>query len=156
MTKGFKKVGASEERMYGPCKIVVCGYSPGQHDPLLAFFRAKGFEQFHVVFVPGREEGNLVKDFISRPHLYGYQEDPGTRKAIVISGFTEKELHALLAAFREEGIPRPLLAALTPTSETWPVRVLLRELSREAEEMKRLRQKNGNQPSEKKESGQNG
>lgn len=140
----FKKVGASDERMYGPRKIVACGYTPRQHDPLLAFFKAKGFGQFPVVFVPGREEGSLVKDFVSRPHLYGYQEDPGTQKAIIISGFAEKELQKLLAAFREEGIPRPLLAALTPTSETWSVQALLRELSREAEEMKRLRRKSEN------------
>ncbi len=133
----FKKVGASERPMYGPRKILVCGYAPKQQAVLLAFFRDTGFGEFPVVFVPGDEEGKTIGELIARAHLNGYQATAGSQRAIIVSGFTEVQLRRLLSAFREAGIPRPLMATLTPTSESWTARTLLKELSREAEAMKR-------------------
>ncbi len=141
----FKKVGSSNNRMYGPQKIVACGYAPEEHASLLAFLKAQGFEGFPVVFVPKPEEGKTLKEIISSPHLSGYQSAPGDRKALILSGFTENELRRLLSAYRTEKTARPLMATLTPTSNTWTVQTLLTELGREAEAMKRLQRQKATQ-----------
>ena len=137
----FQKVGSSNQRMYSPRKILACGYPPQDHDELLNFFKRHGFGEFPVLFVPETEEDKTLRDVIESPHLFGYGLEAGKIRAVILSGLTEKELHRLLAAYRSGGFPRPLLATLTPTSETWTVRVLLETLQQEAEEMRRLRQR---------------
>ena len=134
----FKKVGDSDQRMYGPRGILACGYSPGEQESLLNFLENEGFNGIPVVFVPESEEEKTLGEFFKRSHLSGFQTDPGITQALILSGISERELQRLLSAFRGGAFPRPLLAALTPTSERWSVRTLLRELNREAEEMRRF------------------
>ncbi len=136
----FKKVGSSDQKMYGPRKILVCGYPPEDQEIVLSFFRDHGLGDFPVLFVPEVEEDKCLGELVDRPHLFGYRADPGKTRAVILSGFTERELQRLLAAYRNGKIPRPLLATLTPTSKTWTVRFLLGELRRESEEMRRLQQ----------------
>jgi hypothetical protein len=56
--------------------------------------------------------------------------------AIIMSGITENELHQLISSYRKVGMPEPLWATLTPTSEGWTLRQLLTELSAEQQAMK--------------------
>jgi len=134
----FKKVGDSDERMYGPQKILVCGYPSDEHASLMDFFAAYGFSDFPIVFVTKTDESRLLKEIILGKHRSGYQQTSGTKRAVILSGFTENELRQLLSAYRSEKLPRPLMATLTPTSENWTVKHLLTELSLEAETMKQF------------------
>ena len=49
-------------------------------------------------------------------------------RAIIMCGLTQNELHRLMSGSREAGMKPPLWATLTPTSETWTVQDLLKEL----------------------------
>jgi len=49
-------------------------------------------------------------------------------RAIIMCGLTQNELHLLMSGSREAGMQPPLWATLTPTSETWTVQDLLKEL----------------------------
>jgi hypothetical protein len=49
--------------------------------------------------------------------------------AIIMAGITENELHQLIASYRRAGLPNPMWATLTPTSENWTLRELLKELA---------------------------
>ncbi len=143
----FKKVGMSEETMYGPPKVLACGHTPAAQHILIELFRTHGLGHFPIVFIPEAEEDRCLKEFLQREHCSGFGKKAGNIPALIVSGFTEKELHALLAAYRTRGGTRPLLATLTPTSETWTIEFLLKELRREAEAMKGVRQ-NGVTPPE--------
>jgi hypothetical protein len=61
------------------------------------------------------------------------------KRAVIMSGFTQKELHALMAAYRGSELPSQLWATLTPVSENWSVADLLDELAAEAEAIKKQR-----------------
>jgi hypothetical protein len=59
--------------------------------------------------------------------------------AIIMAGITENELHLLMSSYRSAGLPNPLWATLTPTSEAWTLRQLLTELSAEREALESAR-----------------
>jgi len=56
-----------------------------------------------------------------------------------MSGFTQKELHKLMTAYRQAELPSQLWATLTPISENWSIANLLEELAAEAEAIKKQR-----------------
>ena len=60
-----------------------------------------------------------------------------------MSGFTQEELHLLMSAYRQAGLPRQLWATLTPASESWTVNALLDELVAESEAFKQKNESEG-------------
>jgi hypothetical protein len=56
---------------------------------------------------------------------------------MIMSGFTQQEVHTIMSAYRKVGLPNQFWATLTPVSETWPIEKLLGELAAEAEAMKK-------------------
>jgi len=50
-------------------------------------------------------------------------------------GLTQNELHLLMSGSRQAGMKPPLWATLTPSSETWTVQDLLKELVAEHQAM---------------------
>ena len=135
----FNRVEETDERMYGPRGLVVCGYTPGEHRPLADFMSRFGGEDLSVIFVPDEGADRSLKDTLAMPHRSGEGMPSSLKRAMVLSGFTQRELHGLMGAFRKAGLPGQLWATLTPTSESWTVRELLDELAREAEAMKKNR-----------------
>lgn len=139
----FDKVDASSEVMYGPKGVVVCGYGAGEHEPLIGFLQRVCGEDLRVVFAGDGAAGDSLHDLLARPHRCG-EGDPSTlRRALVLSGLTQKELHTLMGAYRRSGLPKQLWAVLTPTSETWALGDLLEELARESEALQRSRRRAG-------------
>jgi hypothetical protein len=61
-------------------------------------------------------------------------------RAIIMSGISQNELHMLMAGCRKSGMQQPLWATLTPTSETWPIQNLLKELAAEHRAMQKKKQ----------------
>ncbi len=138
MTDGtFHRVGNTDERMYGPRGLLVCGYPVEEHDPLSEFMARFGGEDLPVIFVPDRDADRSLLEVLAMPHGSGKGLPSSLDRAMVLSGFTQRELHGLMAAYRKSGLPRQFWATLTPTSESWTVRELLKELAREAEAMSR-------------------
>lgn len=134
----FQKVGRSRKRMYGPEKILVCGYKASEHEDFVSFLGKLGLGSVAVVFV-GDGDGNvLLKELLKRKTRSGFGQDSNLKRALIISGFTQENLHLLISAYRKAGLPPQLWATLTPTSEQWPVGFLLQELEKEAEAMKKL------------------
>jgi hypothetical protein len=68
---------------------------------------------------------------LSRDHQTCMAEPCGLMPAIVMSGLTEQELHYTMATYKKKGLPRPLWATLTPTSQNWTVAALVDELNGE-------------------------
>ncbi|MBN2033442.1 MAG: DUF3783 domain-containing protein [Deltaproteobacteria bacterium] len=127
----FEKVGQSEKRMYGPKGIIVCGYPPSEHSFLLMFTEKAGFHDRPVIFAGSNDASTCLKEILSLPALWGMGEVSEMPRALILSGFTHKELHQVMSAYRHAGLPRQFWATLTPVSETWTVGRLLEELQKE-------------------------
>ena len=70
----------------------------------------------------------------------GLGEDSEMRRAINMSGFSQKELYQLMALHLLAELPPQLWASLTPVSEKWSVTQLLDELAAESEAIKKQKQ----------------
>jgi hypothetical protein len=141
MTTGtFKKVGKSKKKMYGSRGILVCGYLPGEQSSLLSLLEQNGFKDFPLIFAATEDASKTLKEMFAREDRAGLGERSEMKRAIVMSGFTQKELYRLMAIYHLSESPPPLWASLTPISETWSISRLLDELAAESEAMKKRKQ----------------
>jgi len=137
-----KKVGKSaKKKMYGPRKLLVCGYPEQDQQPLLTLLDENGLGSVPVIFVIDDNMQKTIKEVLNTDDKTGVGENSEMRRAIVVSGFTQKELHVLMTAYRKAKLPIQLWAALTPTSENWTVAALLEELAAEKEEIRKNEEK---------------
>ncbi len=128
---GFQKVNPTDRRMYGPRKLLVCGYPQAEQPSFLELLGGCGLEALPVVFVPETEAQWTLKALLEQPDRSGWERDSGLRRAVIMSGLSERELHALMGGYRQRGLPTQLWATLTPTSEGWTMQALLDELDAE-------------------------
>ena len=132
MTDGtFEKVQRSDTRMYGPTKLLLCGFDAPAQPKFMAVLEAAGMQRIPVVWVSEAMAGERLSALLDLPEGSGAGEGSALPRAIVVSGITENQLHALMTRCRESGMQQSLWAALTPTSETWTMQQLLEELQAE-------------------------
>ncbi|MCX5877640.1 MAG: hypothetical protein NTY44_00815 [Deltaproteobacteria bacterium] len=53
----FEKIQDSDERMYGPKGILVCGYSPPEHLFFALFMEKAGFSDRPIIFATTEDAG---------------------------------------------------------------------------------------------------
>lgn len=132
MSEGtFKKVGVSDERMYGPRAMLVCGFSPPEQETVMGLLESIDLAEVPVIFATDADTGSCLCELLSLPHRSGLNTDCDIDRAVVLSGITEGELQKILSSYRGSGLPRPLWATLTPFSEDWALSALLEELKKE-------------------------
>jgi hypothetical protein len=129
----FKKVEKTGERLYGPRAILFCGYDPAEHEPLTRALVQIGFQDRPVIFVNDADAGKTLKEMLACENRTGMGEASNLPRATVMCGFTHEEVHRMMQAYRQAGLPQQLWATLTPTSESWTVKALLDELRAESE-----------------------
>ena len=134
--------------MYGTRGILVCGYSLTEQPLFMSFLEQTGFQGFTVIFVTTNQSTNTLKELLALPDRSGHGEESDMRRAIIMSGFTQKELHKLMTAYRQAELPSQLWATLTPISENWSITNLLDEMAAESEAIKKQRQ-GSNRPTRK-------
>jgi len=127
--------------MYGTRGILVCGYSLSEQPLFMSFLEQTGFQDLGMVFVTTNQSTNTLKELLALPDRSGQGEESNMRRAIIMSGFTQKELHKLMTAYRLAELPSQLWATLTPISENWSTTNLLEELAAESEAI--TKQKDG-------------
>jgi len=135
----FERIGDSERRMYGPRGVLVCGVAVREQG-VIAGVIEKSNRELPVIFVSDQMAESSLKELLAQEDGTGKGEASGLRRAIIMSGFLEKELQWFMSAYRRLGLERPLWATLTPTSEGWKVSRLLEELAAEDAEMARMRE----------------
>lgn len=135
----FKKVGKSGKKMYGPKKLLVCGYPEPEQRALLSLLEKNGLSAFPVIFATNGDLQRTLKEVLDSDDSQGQGEVSDMKRAVIMSGFTQKELHLLMTAYRGSDLPPQLWATLTPISENWSVADLLAELAAEAEAVKKQR-----------------
>ena len=138
----FQKVDQSSERMYGPKGIVFCGFAAMEHEPLVNALSQIGFSDHPFIFATNNDTQKSLIDLFSSPNRSGLGESADMPRATIMSGCTQMEVHTLMSAFKEAGLPRQLWATLTPTSESWLLGTLLKELIKEDTELQKKDTKN--------------
>ena len=131
----FKVVGESKKRMYGPRGLLVCGFSTEERAAVKALVAEKTFGQMPVIFSTDPERQFLVKDLLRKSPCSGADQPCFLERAIIMSGVTEQELHYVMSEYKKAGLPKPLWATLTPTSENWTIEALVAELASERRQM---------------------
>jgi len=126
--------------MYGPRGLLACGYLPGEQSSLLCLLEQNGFKDMPVIFAGDGDSDKTIKELLASEDKAGLGERSEMRKAIIMSGFTQKELYQLMAIYRLSEFPRPFWASLTPISETWTISRLLNELAAESEAMQKRKE----------------
>lgn len=135
----FQAVGESDDRMFGPRKIILCGFSVTEQEIFGMMTAAVGMADMPLVFAGEGEAGAALGEIVDLPHGAGLGRASTLERAVILSGLTERELHAVMAGYRGMELPSPLWATLTENSIAWPLSALLRELAAEREAFLRRR-----------------
>ncbi|MCB2148900.1 MAG: DUF3783 domain-containing protein [Deltaproteobacteria bacterium] len=142
MTQGtFEKVQRSDSRMYGPPKLLLCGFTAQAQPKFAAVLKMAGLEDVAVVWANEDNEKETLSALLGFPDGAGAGTASALPRAIIVSGITENQLHGLMTLCRKTGMQQSLWAALTPTSETWPLAHLLAELQAERKALSGRRKK---------------
>ncbi len=125
----FVPVGETEERMFGPTAMLLCGLTADQQNLFSQTLGANGLGGIPLLCALRDDLGRTCMDLVTSGRPRGTTSD--LPKAVVVSGLLEKELHAVMACYRKASLPRPLWAALTEHSQDWKLGALISELEAE-------------------------
>jgi len=124
----FDKITLSDKPLYGPEKLIVCGFSTDVQPKFEAVLKMAGLEQVPVVWALENQSDVRLSELAALPHGTGSGKPSSLPRAIIVAGITERQLQTLMAVCRQAGMMQALWATLTPTSETWLLKDLLTEL----------------------------
>jgi len=134
---GFEKITQSNKPLYGPEKLIVCGFSAALQPKFEKILDMAGLKQVSIVWILESQQDALLSELIDLPSGSGRGKSSALPRAIIVAGITERQLQTLMAVCRQSGMKKPLWATLTPTSETWLLKNLLAELSAEREALQK-------------------
>ncbi len=131
----FEKVTLSDKPLYGPEKLIVCGFAADAQPKFDIVLDMAGLKQVPLVWALERQLDTRLSELTALPPGAGRGESSALPRAIVVAGITERQLQTLMAVCRKAGMKQALWATLTPTSETWQLKELLAELLAERKAM---------------------
>lgn len=127
----FEKVTHTDTPMYGPAGLLLCGFPAAAQSKFMTVLKTAGLAAVPLVWANAAHQQETLADLLALPAGSGAGTDSTLVRAVIVSGITENQLHALMTICRKSGMQQALWAALTPTSETWPLDKLLAELAAE-------------------------
>ncbi len=137
----FKKVTQSEKLLYGPRKLLICGFSSEEQLVFINLLKNLDLTDLPLVWVTEDKENMLLEELVELEDKTGEGISSSLPRAVIMAGIKEKELHQLMTGYRQtSGMIRPLYATLTPVSETWTIKNLLAELDMEHKAMHKRKQ----------------
>ena len=136
---GFSKVSKGDTLLYGPRKLLLCGFSVEAQEKFKAVLTMAGLVNVPLVWAGSDEAGARLGDLMALAGDHGSAKGSSLDRAVIMAGIKEKELHALMGMSKKAGMKNTLWAALTPTSERWTLADLLTELSAERARLEKSR-----------------
>ena len=137
----FERIKPSDKPLYGPHKLLLCGFSTGEQSRFNAVLKTVGLSNVTKIWVSENQSHTVLSDLLILPDGEGEGESSRLPKAIIVSGILEKELFSLMRVYKTTGMKNTLWATLTPTSENWTIQQLLSELLSERRAMQRKKKK---------------
>lgn len=140
MTEGkFEKVTQTDTPLYGPRKLLLAGFGKSAQPKFLTVLKMAGLTGLPVVWVGEKDKDQKISSLLAQEDDTGFGMGSSLHRAIIVSGILEKELHLLMNICKKTGMKKTLWAVVTPTSESWTLESLLKELERERKAMSRKR-----------------
>lgn len=115
-----------------PKVLLIYGYTNGELDSLISFLNMHNHE---YILVSSEQTGLTLEELITQKSV---QQDPvpiPLQRTIVISGYSQQELHMFLQNLKTLNVHRPIMATVTPTSKKWAFGNLVKELMLEHAQM---------------------
>ena len=132
---GFEKMVPSEKLLYGPRKLLLCGF-PAQSQPKFQMLLDMlGITELPLVWVVDNQSEEILSALFAMHDGTGAGQSSSLPRAVVVGGLSQEELHQLMGGCRQAGMQPALWAVLTPISEQWKLGALLKELAAEHEAM---------------------
>lgn len=128
---GFEKIEQTDKTLYGPRKILLCGFAAKVQSKFHTLLGMIGITGIPLVWVTEAQIDETLDNLLELPDGSGTGQSSSLARAIIVSGVTQNELHNLMTACRKAGMKQALWAALTPTSSQWRLGRLLVKLSAE-------------------------
>ncbi len=138
----FQKMAQSDEMLYGPRKLLLCGFAANVQPKFIKLLEMIGLSGLPLVWVTEDQADRPVGELMQLADGTGSGASSDLPRAIIMSGISQNELHTLMAGCRQSGMRQPLWATLTPASEGWPIQNLLKELAAEHRAIRVARQVN--------------
>ena len=137
----FEKVSSTEKPLYGPRKLLLCGFSKSVQPNFDALLKLLGLTDIPKVWVTEEQANTLISKLIELEDGTGWGVSSELPRAVIMAGITQKELHQLMSGCRQAKMKPTLWATLTPTSENWTIQSLLTELAAEHRAMQERKQR---------------
>jgi len=131
----FEKVTTSDQALYGPRKLLLCGFPSGAQSKFETVLEMVGLEGVPKIWVSEDQGDMALSALLQLPDNSGASVSSGFPRAIVVAGISQNELINLMTVCKKAGMLSALWATLTPTSENWAVQQLLAELAAERKAM---------------------
>ncbi len=136
----MKKIEDTNKKLFGEYAVAVSGFDKHEKEKILDV--ASEMPSFlKVVFIDDTLEKKTLSEIFSTEHKYGFLYEANAKKAVIMSGFLEKDIVPFMRAIRASGILCNVWAVLTPTSNKWKFTDLINELENEAKELAKLQKK---------------
>lgn len=133
----FEKVSRSEKLLYGPRKLLLCGFGAEAREKFEAVLAMVGLADVPRVWVATEQGSMSLASLLELADGSGAEAASALPRAVVVAGITEAQLISLMTVCKKSGMQAALWAVLTPVSEKWSVQQLLAELAREREALQR-------------------
>jgi hypothetical protein len=133
----FEKVTRSEKILYGPRKLLLCGFPAESRKKFATVLETVGLAAVPKVWVTTVQGAAPLADLLELPDGSGSEAASALPRAVIVAGITEAQLIGLMTVCRKSGMQNALWAVLTPVSEKWTVQQLLAELAREREALQK-------------------
>jgi len=141
----FSKLGKSQQKMYGPAGLLVCGYRAAEQAQLQNLLKELDLAELPLIFITKDQEEKTLEELLALPDGHGSGRDSELRRAVIMSGFREGDLQRFMIAHRQSELPPQMWATLTPISEKWQLKNLLAELEAENRALQKRRQEQARQ-----------
>ena len=127
----FEKIGRSDKCLYGPRKLLLCGFPIDAQSKFKMLLDMLGLKSIPLVWTGEQDSETRLAELMQRADGSGEGIPSELPRAIILAGVAENELHRLMSGCRQAGMQKSLWATLTPTSEGWTLGALLTELAAE-------------------------
>lgn len=129
----FEKVSRSDKLLYGPRKLLLCGFGAEAQKKFNAVLGMTGIADVPRVWVTTQQKSTALADLLELPDGSGAEGPSALPRAVIVAGISEAQLISMMTICKKSGMQQTLWAVLTPVSEKWTVAQLLAELARERE-----------------------
>lgn len=131
----FEKVTTSDKPLFGPRKLLLCGFPSGAQPKFVTVLEMVGMREIPKIWVTDDQGDMVLSALLQLPDNSGEFVSSNLPRAIIVAGISQNELISLMTVCKKAGMMNALWATLTPISENWTIQQLLTELAAERKAM---------------------